>query len=289
MHSKLRVIWIDGAGCNGCSHSFLNYSYLENLLEKVEFLYHPLLETEEFKIEEFDVLIVEGALKDNFLRLDFDLKQLIKLLFNRAEKVIALGTCAVYGGIFGEGLIFNKEEKGIFYNCREKVINIPGCPIHYEWLVYVLEMLFKGKNIMLSEEEGLPKEIFSYTSHSGCTRNEYFEWKIDGEFGEKEGCLFYEKGCQAPFTRSNCNKILWNEVNSKPRAGTPCFGCTEKNFPKEGLFETETFMGVPAHVPLGVNKRAYLTLAGIAKSLTNERLEEKLFRCEDEEKDNFKN
>ena len=68
----------------------------------------------------------------------------------------------------------------------------------------------------------------------------------------------------------------------------PCFGCTEKTFPKVGLFETETFMGVPANVPLGVTKRGYLTLAGIAKSLKNERLEKKLFRYENE-KNNFKN
>jgi len=35
-------------------------------------------------------------------------------------------------------------------------------------------------------------------------------------------------------------------------------------------------MGIPANIPLGVSKRAYLTLAGIAKSLKNERLEGKL-------------
>ncbi|MEO1959178.1 MAG: hypothetical protein ABGX23_06460 [Nautiliaceae bacterium] len=32
---------------------------------------------------------------------------------------------------------------------------------------------------------------------------------------------------------SSCNKILWNEVNSKTRAGTPCFGCTGPTFPKK--------------------------------------------------------
>ena len=287
MHSKLKVLWIDAVSCNGCSHSFLNYPYLEDLFEKIEFIYHPILESEEFKITDFDILIVEGALKDNFLRLDFDLKQLIKVLFNKAKKVIALGSCAVYGGMFGEGLMFNKEKEGIFHKCKNKIINISGCPIHYDWLIYVLEMLSQNKNIIL-DEENRPVEIYSFTSHSGCNRNEYFEWKIDAKWGEKEGCLFYESGCQGPFTHSNCNRNLWNEVNSKPRAGMPCFGCTEKTFPKVGLFETETFMGVPANVPLGVTKRGYLTLAGIAKSLTNERLEKKLFRYENE-KNNFKN
>jgi hydrogenase small subunit len=188
--------------------------------------------------------------------------------------------------MFGKGLMFNKDKEGKFYKCKDKIINIPGCPAHYEWLVYVLDMIYENKKILL-DELNRPKEIFSFTSHSGCSRNEYFEWKIDAEdFGKKEGCLFYEQGCQGPFTHSNCNRILWNEINTKPRAGTPCFGCTENNFPKIGLFETETFMGIPANIPLGVSKRAYLTLSGIAKSLKNERLSKKLWECDENNKKN---
>ncbi len=289
MHSKPKLIWIDAVGCNGCSHSFLNYTELEEILKKYELLYHPLIDTEEFKIRDCDVLIVEGALKSNFTRLGYELQNLITSLFSSAKKVIALGTCAVYGGIFGEGLVFNKTSKGKFYKCKDKVINIPGCPAHPEWLAYVLNMIFEDRKIKL-DSENRPVEIFSYTSHMGCIRNEYFEWKIDAEsFGTKEGCLYYFQGCQGPFTHSSCNKILWNEVNSKPRAGTPCFGCTESTFPKKNLFKTETFMGIPANIPLGVSKRAYLTLAGVAKSLKNERLSKRLIEYGDCDENNSKN
>jgi hydrogenase small subunit len=282
MRSKPKLLWIDAVSCNGCSHSFFNIDL--SFLDDFELLYHPLLPSGDFEIQSSDILIVEGAIKPNFLRLGFDLNELISKLFFKAKTVIALGTCAVYGGIFGEGLVFNKTSKGKFFKCKDKVINIPGCPVHPEWLFYVLNMLKENKKIIL-DEFNRPVEIFSYTSHMGCVRNEYFEWKIDAErFGEKEGCLFYYFGCQGPFTHSSCNKILWNEVNSKPRAGTPCFGCTEPLFPKENLFQTETFMGIPANIPLGVSKRAYLTLSGIAKSLTNERLTKKLIKCEDEDK-----
>jgi hydrogenase small subunit len=277
MPLKPKIIWIDGVGCNGCSHSFLNFPNFKTLFNKVEFLYHPLIDSFEFKIQESDILIVEGALKKNFPKFNTELIPIIEKLFMKTKKVIAIGTCSSYGGIFGEGLIFKKEEKGYFYNYKKKVINLPGCPIHPEWLGYTIEMLINNKKIVL-DKENRPIEIYGYTSHSGCIRNEYFEWKIDAkDFGLKEGCLFYEQGCQAPFTHSNCNKILWNEINSKPRAGTPCFGCTESNFPKENLFHTDTMMGIPAKIPLGVSKRAYLTLAGIAKSLKNERLEGRLF------------
>jgi hydrogenase small subunit len=88
--------------------------------------------------------------------------------------------------------------------------------------------------------------------------------------------MFYEHGCQAPFTNGSCNKILWNEINSKTRAGHPCMGCTEPTFPKANLFFTKKNMGIPQNLPMGVNKRAYLTLAGITKAFTIERLENKL-------------
>jgi len=274
---KPKIIWIDGVGCNGCSHSFLNLPYIERLLNKIDLVYHPILDSLEFKIEKSDILIVEGALRENFPKFETNLIKIIEELFILADKVIAVGSCASFGGMFGEGLIFNKEKIGRFYACKSKVINLPGCPIHPEWLAYLLEMIIHNREILL-DEENRPKEIYSFTSHSGCVRNEYFDWKVDAEtFGTKEGCLFYNQGCQAPFTHSSCNRILWNEVNSKPRAGIPCFGCTERNFPKENLFQTDTMMGIPTKIPLGVSKRAYLTLAGIAKSLKNERLEEKLF------------
>ena len=69
----------------------------------------------------------------------------------------------------------------------------------------------------------------------------------------------------------------WNEVNSKTRAGEPCHGCTEPDFPKIDLFNTKKNMGIPQNLPLGVGKRAYLTLAGITKAFKIKRLEEDLF------------
>ena len=276
MPLKPKIIWIDAVSCNGCSHSFFNYPEIKELLNKLELLYHPLLPSKEFKIQNCDILVIEGAFRENFLRLGFELKKLLLKLIEVAKKVILIGTCSVYGGMFGEGILFNKQKEGNFFKYKDKIISIPGCPPHPEWIAYAIEMVINNQKILL-DNENRPKEIFSYTSHMGCVRNEYFEWKIDAvEFGTKEGCLFYLQGCQGPFTHSSCNKILWNEVSSKPRAGTPCFGCTEKEFPKKNLFRTETFMGIPANIPLGVSKRAYLTLSGIAKSLSNERLKGKL-------------
>ncbi len=281
MPSKPELIWIDANGCNGCSHSFLNYTEIDSFFEDFNIFYHPLFPTQELEIRECDILIIEGALRRGDKRGGHDILALCDSLIKKAKNVVAFGTCAVYGGMFGSGVLFDKDEEKGFVNYKDKIINIPGCPPHPQWLGFVLGMLKENKKIV-TDEFLRPVEIFAYTSHMGCSRNEYFEWKIDSQFGEKEGCLYYQQGCQGPFTHSSCNRILWNEVSSKPRAGIPCFGCTEPFFPKNNLFETETFMGIPANIPLGVGKRAYFTLAGVAKSLKNERLSKKLIECENE-------
>ncbi len=278
----MKTIWLQGVTCNGNSHSFLNYPYLQSL--DIEFLYHPLLPCllgiEDLWDAKLDLLVIEGGIKKGWEKGSYDLEVLFLHLAKKAKRIVAVGSCAVYGGVFKEGdptitgVLFEKEKKSRFYaKLRSKTINIPGCPAHPEWIAYAL----CAKEPLL-DSFNRPKELFAYTVHSGCARNEYFEWKVDAKsFGTKEGCLFYEQGCQGPYTHGSCNKILWNEVNSKTRAGIPCFGCTEATFPKEDLFSTKTYMGIPAEVPLGVPKRAYLTITGIAKSFRIERLERGLF------------
>ena len=96
------------------------------------------------------------------------------------------------------------------------------------------------------------KLSFKTFTQTGCTRNQYFEYKQSTmEFGQgtRTGCLFYEFGCRGPMTHSPCNRILWNRQSSKTRAGMPCTGCTEPEFPFYDLapgtvFKTQKVSGV---------------------------------------------
>ncbi len=286
---KTKLLWLQGIACNGNAHSFLNYAYLEKFLEDFEFINHPILDCE-FSLQkvvesfrECDILLIEGSISDEFLRSNKKITQIIKTYAPHVKKIVTVGTCSTFGGIFKDspydkshGLIFNQEEQKEF-EFEDKVISVSGCPIHPEILANTLYAI-KEKIELQLDKYHRPKEFFGYTVHNGCTRNEYFEYKIDEHnFGKKEGCMFYDHGCQAPFTHGSCNKILWNEVNSKTRAGQPCMGCTEPTFPKQNLFITKKNMGIPHTLPLGVPKRAYLTLSGITKAFTIERLEKDLF------------
>jgi len=289
--SKPKLLWLQSITCNGNTHSFLNHPDLFSILSHFELLYHPVLETK-YDIHDLingklkcDILILEGSFREQgFTKGGVEVSYLVETYAKSAKYIITAGTCATFGGIFKQydienisGFCFNEEEQTKRYaSYASKLISLPGCPIHPKWLSYVLLMLVKGKKIPIDEMHR-PQELYNITVHTGCSRNEYFEWKIDTKgFGFKEGCLFYEQGCQGPYTRGSCNKILWNDTSSKTIVGTPCFGCTEPSFPKTALFSTKTNMGIPATMPLGVPRRAYLTATGIAKSFKIKRFEERI-------------
>jgi len=279
--NRPKLLWLQSITCNGNTHSFLNHPDLFSILSHFELVHHPVLESA-YSIDDLlggavpcDILILEGSfIKEGYLKGGIEISSLIEKYADKAKQIISVGTCATFGGIFKQkdpenisGFCFDLEEKTIRYETySSRLISLPGCPIHPKWLSYVLLMI-ANKNEIVVDKLHRPVELYGYTVHAGCTRNEYFEWKIDAKnFGLKEGCLFYEQGCQGPYTRGSCNKILWNDTSSKTRVGTPCFGCTEPNYPQDSLFVTKTNMGIPATMPLGVPRRAYLTLTGVVKS-----------------------
>ena len=42
---KTRVLWLSALACNGNTHSFLNYPYMEQFLNDFEFIYHTIMGT----------------------------------------------------------------------------------------------------------------------------------------------------------------------------------------------------------------------------------------------------
>lgn len=290
---KPTVVWFSAITCNGNTHSLLssNSSRFELFLKSFDFIYHGSLTIDKSlediikNQEEIDFLLVEGAISSNekiFTTSNDSTKNILEKLVQKSKYLIAVGSCASFGGIHAKftqnddvcGLkdaIEDENKKKL----KHPIINLSGCPVHPEWIFQTLFSLKNFKEISL-DDEGRPKELYSTLAHHGCTRNEYFEWKVEGNFGQKEGCLFYNQGCRAPMTHSSCNKILWNDINSKTRAGMPCIGCTEVDFPRNNMFETKKNMGIPLEVPLGISKRAYLSISGVAKTFKIDRLHKKL-------------
>ena len=291
--SKPTVVWFQAITCNGNTHSLLsaNSNRFELFLNNFDFIYHPSLTINKTledileNQEKIDFLLIEGSISSNeyiFSLLNNSTKTLLEKLALKSKYIICVGSCASFGGIHAKFTQHNdissvkkSLEKSILDNLEHQIINLSGCPVHPEWIFQTLFILKNYGKISL-DEQGRPKELYSSLTHHGCTRNEYFEWKVEGEFGQKEGCLFYNQGCRGPMTHSSCNKILWNEISSKTRVGMPCIGCTEADFPRTDLLETKKNMGIPQDVPFGISKRAYLTISGVAKTFKIDRLHKKL-------------
>jgi len=283
----MRLLWLSALTCHGNVHSFLNSPQIEKFLEDFSFIYHPLLDTP-YSLEEIftqevecDILLLDGTLEEGMEKFGVEFETVLKRYAQKAKKIITVGSCASFGGVFLSenryGFLYHQEKPHERFNeFRDKTITISGCPIHPETLINTLYAIKKEYTLHL-DKLLRPKEYYGYTIHNGCLRNEYFEYKIDEHhYGELEGCLFYDHGCQAPYTHGSCNRILWNETSSKTRSGSPCFGCTEPTFPKHRLFYTKKNMGIPQHLPVGIPKRAYLSLAGVAKAFKIERFSQKI-------------
>lgn len=306
----LNLYWMQSGGCGGDTMSLLNaespdlIEFLKNF--DINVLWHPSLSNyspyDRFNLIDqilsddipLHILCIEGSvIRGPGGTGMYDVcrgrprKDLISAFVNKASYVIAVGTCASFGGIGAEGNIeatglqFIKSRKGGFLGtdftskAGLPVINLPGCPVHYVPLTGALTALIQGQVLELDEYQR-PLMWYGMVVHQGCTRNEYHEYRVEEkEFGEK-GCLFFHKGCSGPLTYGPCNKYLWGRRSSKTRVGAPCVGCTSPDFPQDSpFFETKNIEGIPVELPDGVKRAHYMAYKGMAAAAAPERLRQR--------------
>ncbi len=216
------------------------------------------------------------------------MKDWVQDLAGVANYVVAIGDCATWGGIIAvppnptesTGLQFHKKERGGFlgpgFRSRSgsPVINIPGCPAHPDWMTQILVAIATDRmDDMRIDHYQRPKTFFTDFVQTGCPNVNAFVTKVDGGFGKRGGCLFYEVGCRGPMTHASCNRILWNRTSSKTRANHPCLGCTEPGFPhhdlrKGSVFKTLKYLGyLPKEVPTGESKLQFYFKTSLNQTL----------------------
>jgi len=250
------VVWLQGQGCSGCSVSLLNTvhpSISEVLLKIISMRYHPTvmaaagdlaISTLDDTIEKHEgefILIVEGAIPTAHNGLyatlgekngkEETLLEWTKRLGSAAGAVVAVGTCASFGGI-PSGAPNPTGAKSVGEVLGKPVINVPGCPPHPDWMVGTLaHVLLYG--IPELDQFGRPVLFYGQNIHENCQNFSYYN---EGKFAQKlgdDGCLI-ELGCKGPLAHADCYERHWNNgVNWCIGAKAPCIACCEPDFPDE--------------------------------------------------------
>ncbi len=168
--------------------------------------------------------------------------KMLKDLAPGAAAVVAVGTCATWGGIpAAVGNVTHAMATMDFLGKDYRsalglpVVNVPGCsPIGdniTETITAVLMFLAGVSPLLELDELGRPAWMFGDTVHRGCTRaGSYEEGVFAKEYGDKE-CLV-ELGCWGPVVQCNMTKRgALGSTGGCMNTGGICIGCTMPGFP----------------------------------------------------------
>jgi hydrogenase small subunit len=160
----------------------------------------------------------------------------------KALAVLAVGTCATYGGIHAmsgnpTGAMGVPDFLGWDWKSKGgiPVVCVPGCPIHpdnlSETILYLLYMATGAAPMIPLDAELRPQWLFGSTVHEGCDRAGYYE---QGDFATEYGsqkCIV-KLGCWGPVVNCNVPKRGWiGGIGGCPNVGGICIGCTMPGFP----------------------------------------------------------
>jgi F420-non-reducing hydrogenase small subunit len=207
------------SGCAGCEVSLLNAS---EWYDKYDLVYMPLVVSAHRVPDDVEVLLISGGVRN-----DEDAYNLQRAVRN-VGKVIAVGTCAISGGVTNLG--DRDEVREVFLSHANRMhlphllnkthpvdafvhvdLYLPGCPPTPELFMAALMNPdeFKASSIVCGE----------------CGRRKLNDMKPDRITGFQQGsvlpdiCLINQGYlCVGTSTRGGCRAIC-------TRAGHPCVGC----------------------------------------------------------------
>ncbi|GAA4501033.1 NADH-quinone oxidoreductase subunit B family protein [Gluconacetobacter tumulicola] len=308
------VLWLQSGGCGGCTMSLLCTESPDLLTTLrgagIELLWHPSL-SERTGAEArdlfddilcgrqaLDALCVEGAMLRGpegtgrfhvLAGTERPVIDWVRDLAVVARHVVAVGTCAAYGGVTAAspnildacGLQFDGYYPGgaLGTDFRARgglpVVNVAGCPTHPDWVTETLMLLAQGA----LDGDGLdafgrPRFYADQLVHHGCTRNEFYEYKASALHPSEQGCMMEHMGCIGTQAHGDCNTRLWNGGGSCTRGGYACINCTAPEFEEPGhpFARTPKIAGIPVGLPTDMPKAWFVALSSLAKAATPDRL-----------------
>jgi ferredoxin hydrogenase small subunit len=311
-NSSYTILWLQAASCGGCTAAALEAEprILTGGSSFLELAGHPAIS--EACSDEFvnilnsvltgerlvDGLLIEGAVLNGpngsgayqlAAGMNRPMNRLIEELAGKVRHVVAVGSCAAFGGVVAGsgsrldavGLQFAGGAPGGLLGAGWRsasglpVVNIAGCAPHPGWIAESLLLLADGSlssNDLDSYQR--PRFFADHLAHHGCNRNEYYEYKASAQAASQQGCLMENLGCRATQAPGDCNRRRWNGTGSCTNAGYACIACTVPGFAEsdEPFLETPKLAGIPVGLPVDMPKAWFVALAALSKSATPSRV-----------------
>src|SRR5437763_1871033 len=277
---EVHILWIsEGMSCDGDSVSItaagqpgiedvvlgaipglpkvnLHNKVLSPTLGGEEFL-RPFRDAVNDQLDAPFVLVIEGSIPNENINGDgywtsfgndeatgepLTLNWWIDRLAPKAWGVVAIGTCATYGGIHAmagnpTGCMGLADYLGWDFRSAGglPIVNVPGCPVQPDnfmetltWLLYQAA----GMAPMIPLDEALrPQWIFGKTVHEGCDRAGYYE---QGDFAKDYNSpkCQVKIGCWCPVVNCNVPKSGWMAgIGGCANVGGSCVGRPMTGFP----------------------------------------------------------
>ncbi len=226
----MRIAMVSLSSCLGCQMVFLSLEeYLYTFISENNVSYDPFLVNEK-EITEVDLALIEGTVRnaDHFRQ--------AREIREKAQQVVALGTCAGFGGVQGladrypEGVINRRRYgKGVSFEGAPQDMRrilpldsyiiidayLPGCPPSADLFRYFLELAISGS---LPTREGAT--VCTECPVGSPTLPQPGPRRISENMPVAGKCLL-EQGyiCMGPLTRDGCGAECTTQL------GVPCTGC----------------------------------------------------------------
>ena len=226
------------------------------------------------------VLVIEGSIPNEHINGDgywtsfgndengdpIPLNDWIDHLAPRALAVMAVGTCATYGGIHAmagnpTGSMGLADYLGWDFRSVAgiPIVNVPGCPVQpdnfTETLTWLLHQAAGLAPMIPLDDQLRPTWLFGKTVHEGCDRAGYYEQADFARDYNSPKCQV-RIGCWGPVVNCNVTKRGWmGGIGGCPNVGGICIGCTMPGFPDKFM----PFMDEP---PGGSLSASLVTLYG---------------------------
>ncbi|MCX7923883.1 MAG: hydrogenase small subunit [Clostridia bacterium] len=253
------VIWLQGAGCTGCTVSTLNVTNPTTiddvLLNKISMKYNSTVMTAagesamqalENAANQYNgqfILVIEGAIPSGANKyfciigelngVEMTMEDAVLKYGPKAKYVVAAGTCSSFGGVsatYPNNTGCVSVRTLLSGQTVNPVVNLSGCPVHPTILIQtLLDLILTGMPNLDNSDR--PSKYYGGTIHQSCPRRSTTQVNQPGIFG-----CYKSAGCKGPGTKASCPSTKWNNGQSWCIIQNyPCIGCTNTDFPTNPL------------------------------------------------------